>query len=105
MAGGNPVHLAGELDGRDRHMEGAVIARGVMAQSEERVPLDAQLVPVPAHALEQLVTREGPDHAPRFVVEVSVSGEGSETAEGRTKQEAQQSAARAMLARLERQSA
>ena len=53
----------------------------------------------------RLVTREGPDHAPRFVVEVSVSGEGSETGEGRTKQEAQQSAARAMLARLERQSA
>jgi ribonuclease-3 len=53
----------------------------------------------------RLVTREGPDHAPRFVVEVSVSGEGSESGEGRSKQEAQQSAARAMLARLERQSA
>lgn len=50
----------------------------------------------------RLVSREGPDHAPQFVVEVSVSGEGSETGEGRSKQEAQQSAARAMLARLER---
>jgi ribonuclease-3 len=52
----------------------------------------------------RLVSREGPDHAPRFIVEVSVSAEGSETGEGRSKQEAQQSAARAMLARLERQS-
>ena len=52
----------------------------------------------------RLVNRQGPDHAPRFVVEVSVSGEGSETGEGGSKQEAQQSAARAMLARLERQS-
>jgi ribonuclease-3 len=51
----------------------------------------------------RLVTREGPDHAPRFVVEVSVLGKGSETGEGGSKQEAQQSAARAMLARLERQ--
>jgi len=50
----------------------------------------------------RLVKREGPDHAPRFVVEVSVAGEGSETGEGRSKQEAQQSAAKAMLARIER---
>jgi ribonuclease-3 len=51
----------------------------------------------------RLISRDGPDHAPRFVVEVSVSGEGSETGEGRSKQEAQQSAAKAMLARLEQQ--
>lgn len=51
----------------------------------------------------RLVARDGPDHAPRFVVEVSVADEGSETGEGRSKQEAQQSAAKAMLARLERQ--
>jgi ribonuclease-3 len=50
----------------------------------------------------RLVKREGSDHAPRFVVEVSVAGEGSETGEGRSKQEAQQSAAKAMLARIER---
>ena len=51
----------------------------------------------------RLVKREGPDHAPRFVVEVSVAGEGSESGEGGSKQEAQQSAASAMLARLEQQ--
>lgn len=53
----------------------------------------------------RLVSREGPDHAPRFIVEVSVAGEGSETGEGGSKQEAQQFAAKAMLARLERQPA
>jgi ribonuclease-3 len=51
----------------------------------------------------RLIKREGPDHAPRFVVEVTVVGEGSETGEGGSKQEAQQCAAKAMLLRLERQ--
>lgn len=67
------------------------------AQSRERVSRGAPVY--------RLVRREGPDHAPRFLVEVSVTGEGSETGEGRSKQEAQQAAARAMLARLERQPA
>lgn len=66
------------------------------AQSRERESRSAPVY--------RLVTREGPDHAPRFIVEVSVSGEGSETGEGRSKQEAQQCAARSMLTRLERQS-
>jgi ribonuclease-3 len=48
----------------------------------------------------RLVKREGPDHAPRFVVEVSVAGEGSETGEGGSKQEAQLCAAKALLARI-----
>jgi ribonuclease III len=48
----------------------------------------------------RLVGREGPDHAPRFVVEVSVSNEGAETGEGSSKREAEQAAARAMLARV-----
>jgi ribonuclease-3 len=46
------------------------------------------------------VTREGPDHAPHFVVEVTVAGEGSATGEGRSKREAQQAAARALIERL-----
>jgi ribonuclease-3 len=66
------------------------------AQSRERTSRGAPIY--------TLVSREGPDHAPRFIVEVSVPGEGGETGEGRSKQEAQQSAARTMLARLERQS-
>jgi ribonuclease-3 len=65
------------------------------AQSRERVSRCAPVY--------RLVSRDGPDHAPRFIVEVSVADEGSETGEGRSKQEAQQSAAKAMLARLERQ--
>jgi ribonuclease-3 len=48
-----------------------------------------------------LVRREGPDHAPRFIVAVSVDGMGSETGEGGSKRESEQAAAQAMLARLE----
>lgn len=48
----------------------------------------------------RLVKREGPDHAPRFRVEVSVSGEQPETGEGQSKREAEQAAAAALLARV-----
>ena len=48
----------------------------------------------------RVVGREGPDHAPRFAVEVSVAGEAPETGEGGSKREAEQDAARAMLERL-----
>jgi ribonuclease III len=48
----------------------------------------------------RIVSREGPDHAPRFVVEVSVAGEEACTGEGSSKREAEQAAARAMLQRL-----
>ena len=46
------------------------------------------------------VGTEGPDHAPRFVVEVSVEGQESVRAEGRSKQAASEAAAAAMLARF-----
>jgi ribonuclease-3 len=46
------------------------------------------------------VRREGPDHAPRFWVEVTVAGEPPETGEGASKREAEQAAAAALLARL-----
>ena len=45
----------------------------------------------------RLVQREGPDHAPRFVVEVSVRGEASVAGQGGSKREAEQDAARKML--------
>jgi ribonuclease-3 len=48
----------------------------------------------------KLVRREGPDHAPFFVVEVEVAGEAPETGEGRSKREAEQAAARKLLLRL-----
>ena len=48
-----------------------------------------------------LVGREGPDHAPRFVVEARVAGAGPERGEGGSKREAEQDAAQRLLARLE----
>ncbi|MGH6887623.1 MAG: ribonuclease III [Rhizomicrobium sp.] len=48
------------------------------------------------------VSRDGPDHAPRFVVEVSVANEGVERGEGGSRQEAQQAAAKAMIERVSR---
>ncbi|HEX3809682.1 MAG TPA: ribonuclease III [Rhizomicrobium sp.] len=48
----------------------------------------------------RLAKREGPDHAPSFDVEVSVSGEEPATGAGRSKREAEQAAAKAMLTRL-----
>ncbi len=47
-----------------------------------------------------VVSREGPDHAPHFVVEVRVDGEAPAAGEGRSKREAEQAAARAMMERL-----
>jgi ribonuclease-3 len=48
----------------------------------------------------RLVHREGPDHAPRFVVEVVVNGEEPQAGEGSSKREAEQDAASKLLARL-----
>jgi ribonuclease-3 len=48
----------------------------------------------------RLLQREGPDHAPRFHVEVTVNGEEPETGEGNSKREAEQDAALKMLTRL-----
>ena len=47
-----------------------------------------------------LVKREGPDHAPRFAVEVSITGQVPQTGEGGSKREAEQNAAKNMLTAL-----
>ncbi len=47
-----------------------------------------------------LVGREGPDHAPHFVVEVRVIGHEPLAGEGRSKREAEQDAAKKMLAKV-----
>jgi ribonuclease-3 len=47
-----------------------------------------------------LVKRVGPDHAPRFVVEVSVSGQAAQAGEGGSKREAEQDAAKKLLTSL-----
>jgi len=45
--------------------------------------------------------RDGPDHAPRFTIEVTLAGGESETATAGSKRQAEQLAATALLARLE----
>jgi ribonuclease-3 len=49
----------------------------------------------------KLVGREGPDHAPRFVIEVSVSGQEPAQGDGNSKREAEQAAAKAMLEKVQ----
>ncbi len=48
-----------------------------------------------------LIAREGPDHAPRFVIEARLSTGEVEQAEGATKRAAEHAAAAAMLGRLD----
>lgn len=48
----------------------------------------------------RLVKREGPDHAPRFEIEVRVKGEEPALGEGGSKREAEQAAAKALLERM-----
>lgn len=55
-------------------------------------------LPLPAY---EIVSREGPDHAPCFTVAVSIEGYEAETAEGRSKQEAEKAAALVMLLKRE----
>jgi ribonuclease-3 len=55
----------------------------------------------PAPPVYRVVKREGPDHAPRFEVEVSVNGYDPVTGDGGSKREAEQSAAKAMLKKLD----
>jgi ribonuclease-3 len=48
----------------------------------------------------ELAERTGPQHAPRFIVEVRINGVGEARAEGSTKQEAETEAARTLLERI-----
>jgi ribonuclease-3 len=73
-------------------MRDAKTALQEWAQGRSRGPRDAPVY--------RLVGREGPDHAPRFAVEVSLAGQGAEIGQGSSKREAEQAAASAMLARL-----
>jgi ribonuclease-3 len=58
----------------------------------------ARGLPLPAY---QVVRREGPDHAPSFTVAVGLQGFEPETAEGRSRQEAEKAAATVMLLKRE----
>ena len=46
------------------------------------------------------IKREGPDHAPHFIVEVRVAGHDPLTGEGRSKRDAEQDAAKKMLEKV-----
>jgi ribonuclease-3 len=54
----------------------------------------------PAAPVYRIARREGPDHRPRFWVEVSVAGHDPAIGEGGSKREAEQAAAKTMLERL-----
>jgi ribonuclease-3 len=60
----------------------------------------AQSGPAKATPVYRLVRREGPDHAPTFIVEVSAGEQEPVNGEGGSKREAEQAAAQAMLTRL-----
>lgn len=59
----------------------------------------AQSGAVKATPVYRLLRRDGPDHAPIFVVEVSAGEQEPATGEGRSKREAEQAAAKSMLVR------
>jgi ribonuclease-3 len=49
----------------------------------------------------KVISREGPDHAPAFTVEVNLPGHKPQTGQGATKRDAEQAAAQAMLRELD----
>ncbi|WP_374468362.1 ribonuclease III [Phenylobacterium sp.] len=57
-----------------------------------------QGLPLPAY---EIISREGPDHAPSFTVQVTVEGFPPEQAQGRSRQDAEKAAAQQMLLKRE----
>ena len=49
----------------------------------------------------EILSREGPDHAPTFTIRVAVKGRGAENGRGASRRSAEQEAATALLAQLE----
>jgi ribonuclease-3 len=76
----------------DRDMRDAKTALQEWAQGRKESP---------SPPVYRVVKRAGPDHAPRFEVEVSVTGHEPVVGEGGSKREAEQSAAKAMLKKLD----
>ena len=85
----------------DRFWRDAIAALNEdMRDAKTRLQEWAQSGPTKATPIYRLLRREGPDHAPRFVVQVSVGFEPPEEGTGSSKREAEQNAAEAMLKRL-----
>jgi len=80
----------------DRIGRVAADARDAKTALQEWAQARGQPLPVYAEA-----ARSGPDHAPRFTVEVRLADGRTERAEAGSKRAAEQAAARALLARLE----
>ena len=62
----------------------------------------AKALPLPVY---QILSREGPDHAPVFTVQVNVEGYESASAQGSTRRRAEKTAARKMLKQLKEEKA
>ena len=73
-------------------------ARAKEPKTELQEWAQAQGRPLPTYTV---VSREGPDHAPVFTVEVTVEGYQPEQAKGRNRQDAEKAAALAMLLKRE----
>lgn len=100
------LYLDGGLDPArefiDRHWSAQVAALGGdMRDAKTALQEWSQGKDIPSSPAYRIVRREGPDHAPRFEVEVSVAGHDPALGEGGSRREAEQNAAKAMLKRLE----
>lgn len=71
-------------------------AAGRDAKSALQEWAQAQALPLPSY---EVIGRSGPDHAPNFVVSVTVSGFAAAEAEGASRRAAEQNAARTLLVR------
>ncbi len=72
--------------------------RALNALRAVRAAIEERGLPLPLY---EVVSREGPDHAPSFRVQVRIEGYEPEDAVGRSKQEAEKAAAQVMLLKRE----
>jgi ribonuclease III len=82
----------------EAEFDSAARARAKDPKTELQEWAQGQGRPLPSYTV---VSREGPDHAPRFAVEVLVEGYPPEQGRGRNRQEAEKAAALAMLLKRE----
>jgi ribonuclease-3 len=99
------IYLDGGFDAARQAVRRLWAGRITAVDSDARDPktalqewAQARGLPPPSYAE---LGREGPDHQPLFTVEVRLEGGAAEVARAGTKRQAEQAAARALLARLE----
>lgn len=100
------LYLDGGLDAArsfiEKHWSDQVAALGGdMRDAKTALQEWSQARDSPSSPSYRIVRREGPDHAPRFQVEVSVAGHEPAQGEGGSRREAEQNAAKAMLKNLD----